>query len=240
MTVENRQLLPLETKALVYEIAGNRLINGIDLHISDGPITVVMGPNGAGKSVLLRLLHGLNEPTSGLVLWGGQPPNGAVRQRQAMVFQRPVLLRRSVAANVDFVLRLRKVGGRERCRELLRMVGLERRAQQAARHLSGGEQQRVALARAVALSAEVLFLDEPTANLRPASTAAIEAIARAAHRDGTKIIFVTHDIGQARRLADEVIFLHHGRVVEHSLASTFFDEPASQSARDYLSGDIVL
>ena len=240
MPEENQELLPLETRALVYEIDGKRLIDGIDLQISAGPITVVMGPNGAGKSILLRLLHGLKTPTSGQVLWAGQMPNERLRQRQAMVFQRPVLLRRSVAANLNFVLRLRKAQGEHRCHELLLKVGLERQAHQNARDLSGGEQQRLALARALALSPEVLWLDEPTASLDPASTAGIEAIVRAAHRDGTKIVFVTHDIGQARRLADEVIFLHHGRVVEQSPAAIFFDRPISRAARDYLTGHIVL
>lgn len=240
MTGEKQQLLPLETQALVYEIDGKRLIDQVDLRISSGPITVVMGPNGAGKSILLRLLHGLKTPTSGRVFWAGQVPNEALRQRQAMVFQRPVLLRRSVAANLDFVLRLRKEKGKRRRHQLLRKVGLERQAHQNARDLSGGEQQRLALARALALGPEVLLLDEPTASLDPASTASIEAIVRAAHRDGTKIVFVTHDIGQAHRLADEVIFLHRGRVVEHSPAAIFFDRPKSPAARDYLTGHIVL
>jgi len=240
MTAEKRHLLPLETRSLVYEIAGKRLIDRIDLRISAGPITVVMGPNGAGKSILLRLLHGLKTPTSGQVLWARQMPNERLRQRQAMVFQRPVLLRRSVAANLDFVMRLRKAGGKDRCNELLRKVGLEKQAHQNARDLSGGEQQRLALARALAMDPEVLLLDEPTASLDPASTAGIERIVGAAHRDGTKIVFVTHDIGQARRLADEVIFLHHGRVVEQAPAAVFFDQPESPAARDYLTGHIVL
>lgn len=239
-TDEKQRLLPLNARSLVYEIAGKRLIDGIDLDISDGPISVVMGPNGAGKSILLRLLHGLTAPTAGSVRWGGRPPNEGVRRRQAMVFQRPVLLRRSVAANVDFILRLRNVGNRNRRHELLRKVGLERQANQNARQLSGGEQQRLALARALAQNPEVLLLDEPTASLDPPSSAAIESIVRAAHRNGTKIIFVTHDVGQAVRLADEVIFLHHGRVLEQSAATTFFDRPASEAARNYLTGRIVL
>lgn len=240
MTNEKQRLLPLRACSLVYEISGKRLIDGVDLHISEGPISVVMGPNGAGKSILLRLLHGLKTPTSGSVLWGGRPPSEEIRRRQAMVFQRPVLLRRSVAANIDFILRIRNVSDRNRRHELLRKVGLEKQAQQDARQLSGGEQQRLALARALAQNPDVLFLDEPTASLDPASSAAIEAIVRTAHSDGTKIIFVTHDIGQAGRLADEVIFLHHGRVLEQSAAATFFDNPGSEAARNYLNGRIVL
>lgn len=233
-------LMPLTARSLVYEIAGKRLIDGIDLKITTGSISVLMGPNGAGKSILLRLLHGLTVPTSGSVLWGERPPNQEVRRRQAMVFQSPALLRRSVAANVDFILRANKSEARPNCHDLLRKVGLERQARQDARRLSGGEQQRLALARALAMNPEVLLLDEPTANLDPASTAAIEAIVKAAHEDGAKIIFVTHDIGQAKRLADEVIFLHHGRVVEQTAASHFFEKPRSTAAQDYLTGRILL
>jgi tungstate transport system ATP-binding protein len=199
-----------------------------------------MGPNGAGKSLLLRLLHGLLVPTSGVVLWGGRPLDAPLRRRQAMVFQRPVLLRRSAAANVRFALRLR---GREqpgRVSDLLGEVGLEAQAGQPARLLSGGEQQRLSLARALAVEPMVLFLDEPTASLDPASTAAIEAIVKRARLRGTKIIFVTHDVGQARRLADDVVFLNQGRVVEHTPARRFFDEPLGQAARDYLAGRLLL
>jgi tungstate transport system ATP-binding protein len=233
-------LLPLETRGLVYEISGKRLIDHIDLRIAEGPVTVIMGPNGAGKSLLLRLLHGLAKPTAGRVTWDGRPPDERVRERQAMVFQRPVLLRRSVRANVEFALRLRGGGDHRSCEDILQQVGLAMHAHQSARQLSGGEQQRLALARALALGPDVLFLDEPTASLDPASTAAIESIVTEAHRAGTKIIFVTHDIGQARRLAGDVVFLHHGRVIEQSATAEFFDDPASREAADYLSGNIVL
>ena len=232
-------LLPVEARGLVFEAGGRRLIDGVDLTLVAGPVTVVMGPNGAGKSLLLRLLHGMIQPTAGTVRWAGQPPAEAVRWRQAMVFQRPVLLRRSTAANVEFVLKLRGSAGRERCRELLRTVELEALASRPARLLSGGEQQRLALVRALATEPEVLFLDEPTASLDPHSTAMIERIVRGIHERGTKIVFVTHDLGQARRLAQEVVFLHAGRVVEHAPAPTFFTRPASPQAGDYLAGRLV-
>ncbi|HEY5720378.1 MAG TPA: ATP-binding cassette domain-containing protein, partial [Gammaproteobacteria bacterium] len=162
------------------------------------------------------------------------------RQQQALVFQRPVLLRRSVAANLEFVLGLRGPVDRERCRVLLRHVGLEARARQPARLLSGGEQQRLALARALALEPRVLFLDEPTASLDPASTATIERLVREAQAAGTKVVYVTHDIGQARRLADEVVFLHRGRLLEQTPAAGFFERPVSGEARDYLAGRLVV
>ena len=160
-----------------------------------------------------------------------------------MVFQKPVLLRRSVAANIDFVLRgrsLARADRRARRDDLLARVGLADRARQPARLLSGGEQQRLALARALAIRPQVLFLDEPTASLDPASVQTIEAIVLDASRAGTKVIFVTHDIGQARRLAGDVVFLHRGVVAEHRAAKEFFAGPASEAALAYLSGRIVL
>ena len=229
-----------EVSGLVYQAGGRRLVDGIDLRIPADGVTVLMGPNGAGKSLLLRLLHGLLEATAGSVRWYGRALDDDVRRQQAMVFQRPVLLRRSVAANIRFALKVRGSADPRRIDALLDEVGLGGRAAQPARLLSGGEQQRLTLARALATEPRVLFLDEPTASLDPASTAAIEAIVRRASERGTKIIFVTHDLGQAHRLADDVVFLNGGRVAEHSPATRFFDAPASQAAADYLAGRLVL
>jgi len=237
-------LLPAEVLGLVYRVDGRHLIDGLNLTLRAGPLTVIMGPNGAGKSLLLRLLHGLLAPSAGEIRWhgasNGKDTDETVRRRQAMVFQRPVLLRRSVRANLDFALHVSGRANAARRDELLRHVGLLQRARQPARLLSGGEQQRLALARALATEPELLFLDEPTASLDPSATATIEGLVREAHAAGTKILFVTHDLGQARRLADEVAFLHRGRVVEQTEAELFFEHPASQAAADYLSGRLVL
>ncbi|MEP5720562.1 MAG: ATP-binding cassette domain-containing protein, partial [Alphaproteobacteria bacterium] len=223
-------LFPLTVEDLTYQVGGNVLIKGIDLTLDGGGVTVIMGPNGAGKSLLLRLLHGLLEPSGGWIAWGGRRPDDAIRRRQAMVFQRAVMLRRSVAANIDFVLRLRGRADPARRREILEHAGLADRADQPARLLSGGEQQRLALARALATEPDVLFMDEPTSNLDPASTLVIEDITKAARDRGTKIVFITHDMGQARRLADDVVFMHRGKVLEHSPAAAFFNQPASAGA----------
>jgi len=164
-------------------------------------------------------------------------------RRQAMVFQRPVLLRRSAAANVSHALALRGVGRNARAsrvEEALKLAGLERHASTPARVLSGGDQQRLCLARALSLEPEVLFLDEPTASLDPASTLAIERLLLDAQRAGIKVILVTHDVGQARRLAYDVIFLHHGRVIEHLDTESFFEDPRSDDARAFLSGGLIL
>ena len=236
----NAGMLPIKTEGLVLEADGERLIDVARLTLDAGSLTIVMGPNGAGKSLLLRLLHGIIEPTAGKVTWAGAPLSEAVRRRQAMVFQKPVLLRRSVAANLDFVLGLHGRASAARRAELLEQVGLQGKAGQPARLLSGGEQQRLALARALATNPGVLFLDEPTASLDPASVLMIEEIVRSTQDAGTKVIFVTHDVGQARRLADDVVFIHRGRVLEHAVAEGFFADPSSQEAAEFLAGRIVL
>ncbi len=236
-------ILPLEAHGLVYEVAGKRLVDGVDLLLEAGQKTVVIGPNGAGKSLLLRLLHGLLSPTQGTVLWSGHPADRAIRLKQAMVFQKPVLLRRSVAANIDYALQVHGLPASmraQRTQQALEVARLEELAARPARVLSGGEQQRLALARALAVEPEILFLDEPTASLDPASTLAVEALIRRAHRAGTKIVLVTHDLGQARRLADEVVFLHRGRVVEQTPADWFFARPRSAAAQAHLAGNIFL
>jgi tungstate transport system ATP-binding protein len=235
--------LPVELKGLAYAAGSKRVIDGIDLTIDSRRITAIMGPNGAGKSVLLRLMHGLIVPTEGEILWAGRRIDRLTTRRQAMVFQRPVLLRRSVAANVFHALGLRGVERRDRVirvGEALKLAGLEGHASTPARVLSGGEQQRLCLARALSLEPDVLFLDEPTSSLDPASTLAIERLLLDAQRRGIKVILVTHDVGQARRLAQDIIFLHRGRAIEHQDAESFFAEPRSEGARAFLSGGLVL
>jgi tungstate transport system ATP-binding protein len=219
------------------------LIDGVDLRLGDRALTVVMGPNGAGKSLILRLLHGLIEPSAGTIRFAGRPSDREIRKRQAMVFQRPVLLRRSALANIRYVLRMRGEPRRragEKALEALRRAGLGHLAERPARVLSAGEQQRLALARALSLDPEVLFLDEPTANLDPESTLAIEARLRLACGNGTTIVLVTHDLAQAQRLAEHFVFVHRGRIAEAGEAETFFRRPATDCARAYLDGRIVL
>lgn len=247
MTVRAR-LVPLdpgdarrvEVAGLGLTIDGMTLLRDLDFTLDTSGVTVLMGPNGAGKSVLLRLLHGLIPASGGAIRWGGQAVSEGTRRRQALVFQKPVLLRRSVAANIDFVLSARGAGDTRRRDFLLDHVGLLDRARQPARQLSGGEQQRLALARALATDPDVLLLDEPTASLDPASVLMIEDIVRAAHDAGKRVIFVTHDIAQARRLADDILFLARGKLAEHTPANRFFMRPDTQVARDYLDGRLVI
>ena len=233
-------LLPLRLEDVGYEVGPQRIIDDVSFTLDAGLRTVIVGPNGAGKSVLLRLCHGLLEPTSGRIRWNGPEPRGSPR-RQAMVFQRPVLLRRSALANVTHALGVARVpsGEREaRAREALAKVGLGTLAGHSARVLSGGEQQRLALARVWALRPEIVFLDEPTANLDPGATWEIEKVIAAMHAGGTKIVLVTHNFGQARRMGDEILFLHQGRLVERTPADRFFTRPASADAARFLEGEL--
>ena len=233
-------LLPLHLSEVTFAAGGRTILDRVSAQIEAGPRTIILGANGAGKSVLMRVCHGLLAPTSGKVEWHAAEVSGAPR-RQAMVFQRPVMLRRSALANVAYALKAAHVAGRERARraaKALEHVGLADLAEHPARVLSGGEQQRLALARAWALRPDVLFLDEPTANLDPSATKEVEAIITAIHAAGTKIVMSTHNLGQARRLGDEVLFLHQGRLVERAPVETFFERPASAEAAAFIEGEL--
>jgi tungstate transport system ATP-binding protein len=211
------------------------IIKPLTLEIEAGPSTIILGANGAGKSVLMRLMHGLLAPSTGKVSWRGEN----ARRKQAMVFQRPVMLRRSALQNVLYPLNLAGVADAYGLAgEALAEVGLSHAAHRPARVLSGGEQQRLALARAWALHPEILFLDEPTASLDPTATREIEAVIRAFDAAGTKVVMATHNLGQARRLGDEVIYLHQGRVLERAPVETFFERPATPEAASFIKGEL--
>ena len=231
--------LPLTLCSVSFDIDGKQLIKDCSLSMENPGLTVILGHNGAGKSILLKLLHGLITPTVGSIRWGLGASQNPLKPRQAMVFQKPVLLRRTVGQNLDFVLKLpanRKIKTDRNA--LLEMVGLLDRQNQSARSLSGGEQQRLALVRALASRPDILFLDEATASLDPVSVSIIEDIVKSQCRNGTKIFFVTHDLNQAERLGDDVIFMDRGRLLEHGMAKTFFSSPGTPEARAYLNGDV--
>ena len=228
----------LEARGLAMQLGGVRALDGIDLAFEGAVRVAVLGANGAGKSVLLRTLHGLMQPTEGEILWSepGRPPHG-----QAMVFQRPVLLRRSAMANIEYGLAVNGVEGEARMKqaaEALARVGLSHLAMRPARTLSGGEQQRLAIARAWALRPRMLFLDEPTSNLDPAAAADVERVMGEVHAAGTALVFSTHHLGLARRAANEVVFLHRGRVTERTPADEFFRSPRSPEAASFLKGEL--
>jgi tungstate transport system ATP-binding protein len=233
-------LLPLVLEDVGFVAGGRTILERISVEIAAGPRTVILGANGAGKSVLMRICHGLLAPSSGRVTWRAVEAPGKPR-RQAMVFQRPVMLRRSALANVIYALKAARVPRAERKargRAALEHVGLAALADNPARVLSGGEQQRLALARAWALRPEVLFLDEPTANLDPSATKEVEGIIASIHAAGAKIVMTTHNLGQAKRLGDEVLFIHQGRLAERSPVDRFFSQPASAEAEAFIEGEL--
>ena len=230
----------IRIEALELRRGGKRILGPLTLTLAATGLSVIMGPNGCGKTSLLRALHGLERISAGAVHWpgraGGQPP------RQALVFQTPILMRRSVADNIAYPLRLDGVAlaeARGRAAAMAAAVGLGGDMARPAQVLSGGERQKMALARALIRSPEVLLLDEPCANLDGRATRDIEAVLHRARAGGTRIILATHDIAQARRLADDVIFLHHGRLKEAAPRDAFFDAPQSPEATAYLNGDLL-
>jgi tungstate transport system ATP-binding protein len=226
--------LPLAFRNTSLRAGDVEIVRDLSLDLAPGAPTVLLGPNGSGKSTLLRLAMGLVAPTGGVITWGGREAPG---ERLAMMFQRPVMLRRTAAANIAYALGRREPG---RIAALLAQVGLAALADRPARRLSGGEQQRLALARALARDPEILFLDEPTASLDPAATKAVEDIIANVAASGVKIVMATHDIGQARRLAGDVVFLVRGRLAERTGAATFFTAPATHEAAAFLRGDLVV
>jgi tungstate transport system ATP-binding protein len=233
--------LPVVLDCISLKVGATLILDRLSLTIAPGAPTLIVGPNGAGKSTLLRLCMGLTTPSEGRITWGGR--SDVKPTRRAILFQRPIMLRRSVAANITYGLvhadypRERRTA---RLLELLDRVGLAELAKRPARRLSGGEQQRLALARALARDPELLLLDEPTANLDPAATRSVEEIVRMAAQSGIKIVMASHDLGQVRRLAGDVIFLIRGSLCERSSADGFLDKPSTSKAAAFVRGDLVI
>jgi len=233
--------LPLKLEDVSFCTRDAVIVRDLALTIGAGAPTVLVGPNGSGKSTLIRLAMGLIAPSAGRITWGGR--NESDGHRRAMMFQRPVMLRRSAAGNLAYALQAADIGAAERpsrVAELLAQVGLAHVADRPARRLSGGEQQRLALARALARDPEILFLDEPTASLDPAATKAVEDIIRAVAQSGVKIVMATHDLGQARRLAGEIVFMLRGTVHARAETERFFTAPATAEAAAFIRGDLVI
>lgn len=234
-------LLPLNIENATVTKAGKTILGPLSWKLRGAGCSIVLGPNGAGKTTFLRLLHGLDRPRNGHLSW--QEKSSTLYQRQSFVFQSPILLRRTVLENVLYPLQVRKTPkevAMPKALSWLEKVGLQDFTKQNAHQLSGGERQKLALARALITDPEVLFLDEPTTNLDGASTFAIEALLKDALRAGRRLVMATHDLGQARRLATEVLFLHKGVLVEVAASGSFFDAPQTAAAQSFLKGDILL
>jgi tungstate transport system ATP-binding protein len=227
----------IRLRDLEFRVGEVAILRALNVDIRATERTVVLGPNGAGKSVLLRLIHGLLQASLGEVILGAQ----AQLRQQAMVFQRPVMLRRTVLENVIFAARCTEQAADPRARaiEALAMVGLAQIAHKPARQCSGGEQQRIALARAWVRRPKWILLDEPCASLDPTATRNVERIVRDMHAQGTSILMSTHDLEQARRLADRILFLHRGRLIEDLPTQDFFDNPTSKLTKAFLKGELL-
>lgn len=232
-------LLPLHCEGLCFHAGKLALLQDVSFTLAAGGVTALLGPNGAGKTLLLKLCHGLLTPSAGRLRWHNEPPD--LRARQAMVFQKPVLLRRSVAANIEFALKVRGLARHERAlrtQEMLERTRLAALAERPARVLSGGEQQRLALARAWAGNPEILFLDEPAANLDPAAARTVEDLITTIAASGTKVVLATHDLAQVRRIAQEVLFLHRGRLCAAGPVADFFPFAQNETAAAFVRGEL--
>ena len=233
-------ILPLTLTQACVQRRGKRLLGPVDLTLGPGGITVVVGPNGSGKTTLLRVMHGVERLTGGTARWA--VPQRAAQARQAFVFQSPIMLRRSVAANLRYPLALHGVPRRAQdsaMTDWAGRIGLSDALDTPAPRLSGGERQKLALARALIGRPEVLFLDEPCASLDGAATLAIEGLLGQARDAGVRIVMATHDMGQARRLADDALFVLGGRIAAAAPRDRFFDAPAHPTLEAFLNGDIV-
>lgn len=220
---------------------GRTILGPLDATLNGGGLSILMGPNGAGKTTLLRALHGLERVSTGDIHW--TDPKDAEGRNQGFVFQTPVLMRRSVLDCIAYPLQLdgvKRAEAREQARARANEVGLNVNLDQAVMFLSGGEKQKMALARALMRRPRILFLDEPCANLDGRSVKEIEEILLRIKDGGTRILMSTHDLGQARRLADSVLFLHAGKSVEQAIGDDFFRAPQTAEAQAYLKGEILL
>jgi tungstate transport system ATP-binding protein len=231
-------MVPIHIENLFFRPQGRIVIDGLSAAIRPEGVTAIVGPNGAGKSVTLRLIDGLLRPDGGSVRFGDRLPDAV---RRAFVFQKPGLVRGSVRRNAALALAPLRLSRREAARRVdaaLGEVGLLHRADDAARKLSGGEQQRLAMARALVVRPDLLLLDEPTASLDPSATEAIEEIVSAIARTGTKVLIVSHNLGQVARLAADVLVLDRGRAVEHGPTHSILSAPRSSEARAYIKGEL--
>ena len=233
-------IFPLKMHGATAHFRKKRLVGPVDITIEAEGFTIVMGPNGAGKTTLLRLMHGLQRCSGGVIEWA--VPQVKAREKQAYVFQSPIMMRRKVIDSIAYPLRLRGLSAsaaRKEARECAGRFGLENLMDSWAPMLSGGEKQKLSLARALMIRPDILFLDEPCANLDGRAIREIEKILLDAQAAGTRIVMSTHDMGQARRLAQDVIFMYDGKIHEHSSVDAFFTAPGTKEAQAFINGEIV-
>lgn len=242
--------MEFELKGISKNFNGKKALSNIDLKVGLGKIIAVIGPSGSGKTTLLRIINLLDPPSQGDIGIDGKNPyessNGhlhRLRMRMALVFQNPSLFQRTVKDNVAYGLKIRnrhpEIMEKE-VQKALKLVGLDDLKHQFAPTLSAGEAQRVSFARAIVFKPELLLLDEFTANLDPANVKLLEesVLAYQKETNGT-IVLATHNLFQARRLADDIVFIYDGAIVEQGDKENFFTNPKNPLTRSFLSGDLI-
>ena len=237
---ESKSLTPIVISNLSLLLGKTKILDNINCKINNKSIFAILGPNGAGKSMFLKTINGLVGVKSGKINFNSREINEYIRKKIALVFQKPILLRRSVLENMQFVLEKKNKLSNFEIMKLLQRVGLDTFKDKPARLLSGGEQQRLSLARALLINPSLLLLDEPTANLDPYSLNLIEEIILDENKKGKTIILTTHDMGQAKRLAKEILFFNKGKLLEQTKAINFFKKPKTIEAQSYINGKILL
>ena len=234
-------ILPLKLKQINYTLNNNLILNNLSLEIKKGKPKIILGSNGAGKTTLMRMCHGLIKPDSGQVQWQGNINQNKLRS-QSMVFQRPIMLKRSVKKNLEYVLKIHNTPKNKilfLIDEILELVNLKNQLNFPAYSLSSGEQQKLAIARAWLLKPEVFFLDEPTASLDPNSTQSIEKIIKSIENSGSQIIMSTHNLAQAKRIDGEIIFLSKGKIIKQSSNEMFFKENKNVEIMSFLNNERI-
>jgi tungstate transport system ATP-binding protein len=230
-------IFPLVLKDVQVRRARKRVLGPVDLTLDPRGPTIVLGPNGSGKTTLLRVMHGIERINGGSVTWAHNDP-----AKHAFVFQSPIVMRRSVADNLAYPLTLLKTPRTQIAQDVdfwLDRIGLASVRDSPATRLSGGERQKLAVARALIRKPDVLFLDEPCANLDGHATREIEQLLQETAAAGTHLVMATHDMGQARRLAHDIVFVLGGRIHETGDAAAIFSAPTTQELTAFLRGDIV-
>ena len=225
----------LTVNNLNLNIGNKSLLKNLSFEILNKKITVIMGPNGSGKSLCLKLIGGLLKPTSGFIIFNNKQVIGYVPQNV-------VFLRRNVYQNLTYSLKIISLSKniiQRRVSEIIDICDISHLFEISARKLSVGQQQLIAILRALIMKPKLLLLDEPCSNLDPHFTKIIEDILKQAKKDGMKIILVTHDLNQAKRLSDDIIFIHKGNIYEHTQRKEFFIKPLSQQAKDYIKGRLI-
>ncbi len=219
-----------------------KALKSVSLNLQGNKIIVFLGVNGAGKTSLMRIIAGLENPDSGQIFFNNHSVNAKeLRNIATLVFQRTAMFSMNVYDNLAYGLKIRKVPDEElpdKISEALKDVRLSGFEKRNAKKLSGGEQQRVALARALLLDCNVLLLDEPTANLDPNSATIIEKTIAAKKSDNRIIVMATHNLNQARRLANEIVHVHAGEVIEVASSEEFFEKPKCEISRKFIAGEL--